>query len=347
MNQAKVFALLAVSLAAFGVNAQDKEIRGAGATFPYPAYVAWGKANEAVTGVRLNYQSIGSSAGIKQIQSRAVDFGASDMPLKAAELDAGELVQFPTLIGGAVPFVNLPGVEPGAMKLTGPVLADIFLGKITKWNDPRIVALNKSLPLPATDIGVRTRSDGSGTTFLWTHYLSQVSEEWKKRVGEGSSVSWPVGLAGKGNEGVLQNVKMLPGTIGFAELSYVAKSKLADVQLENRNGQFVRAGKASFAAAASGADWNAENRFAMILTNQPHDGAWPVTGASYVLMPRKAANAKVARNVLTFIHSGYTNVALQASPDWQYVAIPAPVVSRITEMWSKTITGPKGEAVWP
>jgi len=327
--------------------AQVKEITGAGATFPYPAYATWGKAYEAKTGIRITYQTIGSGGGIKQIQAGLVDFGATDMPLQASELDASGLVQFPTLIGGAVPVVNVPGVAAGKLKLSGKLLADIFLGKITRWNDPAITVLNPGVALPQMDIGVRHRTDGSGTTFLFTNYLSQLSAEWKTKVGEGTSVAWPVGLGGKGNEGVLQSVKMFPGSIGYVELSYAVKANMADVLLQNSSGNFVRANRASFTAASTTATWNPENRFYLILTNQPQPEAWPITGASYILVKSKQRDTKLAKSLLAYFQWGFSEAGRNAIHELDYVALPDSVIVKIAGTWSKSIKGPTGDTVWP
>jgi phosphate transport system substrate-binding protein len=336
-----------LALGSTAAMAQVKQIRGAGATFPYPAYSAWAKAYQAKSGTQLDYQAIGSGGGLKQIQAGLVDFGATDRPLTPADLDANGLTQFPTVIGGAVPIVNVPGIGAGALRLTGKLLADIYLGKVNRWNDPAIQAINPELKLPAMDIGVRHRVDSSGTTFLFTNYLSQVSEEWKKRVGEGTSVSWPIGLGGKGNEGVLLNVKMLPGSIGFVELSYAMTANVPDVLLQNQSGAFVRASRASFTAAAAAATWDAETRFYQILTNQAQADAWPITGASYVLVKTKQADAKTGKALLSFFQFGISAGGREAMRDLTYATLPDTAVIKITEAWSKSVRGPGGAAIWP
>jgi phosphate transport system substrate-binding protein len=246
---------LAVAALAFGVVAQAAEITGAGATFPYPIYAKWAEAYKAKSGTSLNYQSIGSGGGIKQIQNKTVDFGASDMPLKPEDLDKDGLIQFPTVIGGDVPVVNLQGVKPGELKLTGPVLADIYLGKVTKWNDPAIMKLNPGVKLPDTEITVVHRSDGSGTTFIWVNYLSKMSAEWKQKVGEGTSVAWPAGVGGKGNEGVASYVQRVKGTIGYVEYAYALQNKMTYAQMQNKDGNFVSPSSETFKVAAAGAEW--------------------------------------------------------------------------------------------
>src|SRR5499427_516985 len=260
------------------------DITGAGATFPYPIYAKWAEAYKAKTGVGMNYQSIGSGGGIAQIKAKTVDFGATDAPLKPDDLKAAGLMQFPAIIGGIVPVVNIEGVAPGAMKLTGPVLADIYLGKIKSWNDPAIVALNPTLKLAADPITVVRRSDGSGTTFNFTDYLSKVSDEWKTKVGSSTAVAWPEGVGGKGNEGVAAYVQRIKGSIGYVEYAYAKKNKMAYGAVQNRDGQFVQPEDAAFQAAAAGADWKSAPGFGAILTNQPGKSSWPITGASFILM---------------------------------------------------------------
>src|SRR3954465_12290257 len=268
-------AALSLGLATMAVAA---DITGAGATFPYPIYAKWAEAYRAKTGVGLNYQSIGSGGGIKQILAKTVDFGASDAPLEPAQLEKEGLVQFPTVMGGVVPVFNLDGIKPGGLRLSGPVLADIYLGKITRWNAPAIAALNKDVKLPDQDITVVARSDGSGTTFIFTNYLSKVSADWKSKAGNNTSVKWPAGVSGKGNEGVAAYVQRLPGSIGYVEYAYALQNKLAHAIMQNAAGNFVAPDDATFKAAAAGAEWN-KSAFYEILTNQQGKEAWPITGA--------------------------------------------------------------------
>ena len=261
---------IAATSVAFGLStASAVDITGAGATFPYPIYAKWAEAYKQKTGVGMNYQSIGSGGGIKQIQNKTVDFGATDMPLKPEDLEKDGLVQFPTVIGGDVPVVNLEGVKPGELKLTGPVLADIYLGKITRWSDAAIAKLNPGAKLPDTDITVVHRSDGSGTTFIWVNYLSKMSPEWKQKVGEGTSVAWPTGVGGKGNEGVASYVQRVKGSIGYVEYAYALQNKMTYTQVQNRDGNFVSPSSDTFKAAAAGADWSKAPGYYLVLTDQP------------------------------------------------------------------------------
>ncbi|HZW13766.1 MAG TPA: phosphate ABC transporter substrate-binding protein PstS, partial [Noviherbaspirillum sp.] len=277
--------------AAFGVTSVGAaDITGAGATFPYPIYAKWAEEYKKATGIGLNYQSIGSGGGIKQIKAKTVDFGASDMPLKADELEKEGLMQFPAVMGGVVPILNVDGIAPGQLKLTGAVLADIYLGKITKWNDQQIASLNAGVKLPAEDITAVHRADGSGTSFLFTDYLSKVSADFKSTVGVGTAVKWPTGVGGKGNEGVAANVQRIKNSIGYVEYAYAKRNKLSHVQLKNRDGQFVQPDDVTFKAAAAGAEWNKTPGFAVVLTDQTGKDSWPITGASFILMHKVQAN---------------------------------------------------------
>jgi phosphate transport system substrate-binding protein len=271
---------IAMALMTGSVLAED--VTGAGATFPAPVYAKWASAFNIATKVRINYQSVGSGAGIKQIKAKTVDFGASDLPLKDEELSKEGLVQFPTVIGGVVPVVNIKGITPGQIKMTGEVLGNIYLGKITKWNDPALVALNPGVPLPDAAIAPVRRADGSGTSFIFTNYLSKVNADWKAKVGEGAAVNWPTGAGGKGNEGVSAFVQRLPNSIGYVEYSYAKQNKMSHVALKNAAGNYVQPDDATFKAAASGADWT--KSFYQILTDQPEKNAWPITGATFILM---------------------------------------------------------------
>jgi phosphate transport system substrate-binding protein len=310
------------------------DLTGAGATFPYPIYAKWADAYKKATGVGLNYQSIGSGGGIRQITARTVDFGASDMPLKPEALDKYNLLQFPTVIGGDVPVVNLKAVQAGQLKLSGPVLADIFLGKIRKWNDAAIAALNPGLSLPATDVNVVHRSDGSGTTFIWTNYLSKVSAEWKSRVGEGTSVNWPVGVGGKGNEGVAQYVQRIDGAIGYIEYAYVLQNKMAYAQMKNRDGAFVAPSARAFAAAAAGADWKAAPGMYLILTDAPGKDAWPIAGATFILMQKTQEKPESGKELLKFFEWAYEKGDRMAE-DLDYVPVPDSVVRLIRSSWKQ------------
>jgi len=321
------------------------EITGAGATFPYPIYAKWADAYKAQTGVGMNYQSIGSGGGIKQIKARTVDFGASDMPLTPEELNKEGLLQFPAIVGGVVPVVNLEGVAPGQLRLTGRVLADIFLGNIKNWNDPALAALNPDIKLPASAITVVRRADGSGTTFVFTDYLSQVSSEWKSRVGEGTSVSWPVGVGGKGNEGVAAYVQRIKGSIGYIEYAYAKKNKMGHTQMQNRAGRVVQPDDESFAAAAANARWDKAPGFYELLTDQPGVNSWPMTGASFILVHKAPSDAAKATAVLAFFDWAFKNGGGMAS-ELDYVAMPAGVVKLIEDAWRTQIKSASGAAVW-
>jgi phosphate transport system substrate-binding protein len=338
-------ALVGAAVLAMLGSAQAATISGAGATFPYPIYAKWADAYKEKSGVALNYQSIGSGGGIKQIKKNTVDFGASDMPLKPEELDQAGLTQFPTVMGGVVPVVNLNGIKAGDMKLTPAALADIYLGKIKKWNDPALVKLNPRLNLPDKAINVVHRSDGSGTTFIFTHYLSQVSPEWKTNVGENTSVEWPVGIGGKGNEGVANYSKQIDGSIGYVEYAYALQNKLAHALLQNSAGQFVAPDSGSFQAAAANADWAHAPGMYLLLTNQPGDKSWPITGATFILMYKKQVKPETAREVLKFFNWAYANGDEMAS-QLDYVPMPDSVVALIKAMWKKDITGPDGKPIF-
>jgi len=325
-----VLALAACAAASFGASVSAQEITGAGASFPAPIYAKWASEYNKSTGVKVNYQSIGSGGGIKQIDSKTVDFGASDMPQTDEVLRGKGQVQFPTVIGGVVPVVNIKGIEPGQLKLTGQVLGDIFLGKVAKWNDPALKALNPGLALPDTAIAPVRRADGSGTTFIFTNYLSKVNAEWKSKVGEGTAVNWPLGAGGKGNEGVSAFVSRLPNSIGYVEYSYVKQNKMTYAVMENAAGVFVKPDEEAFKAAAAGADWN--KSFYQILTNQSGKAAWPISGATFILMHAKQDKAANAAEVLKFFNWAYTNGSKLAA-DLDYVPLPASVVGTIQKSW--------------
>jgi phosphate transport system substrate-binding protein len=267
-----------------GSASQAQEMTGAGATFPAPLYSKWADAYNKATGARLNYQSVGSGAGLNQIRAKTVDFGASDMPLTDEQLAKDGLVQFPTVIGGVVPVVNIKGINPGQIKLTGQVLGDIYLGKITKWNDPALTALNPGVPLPDADVAVVRRADGSGTSFLFTNYLSKVNADWKAKVGEGTAVNWPTGAGGKGNEGVAAFVNRLPNSIGYVEYAYVKQNKMTYALLKNKDGNYAAPDDLNFKAAAANADWS--KTFYQVLTEQPGKDSWPLTGATFIMMQK-------------------------------------------------------------
>jgi phosphate transport system substrate-binding protein len=321
------------------------DMTGAGATFPYPIYAKWAEMYKKSTGNGLNYQSVGSGAGIKQIKARTVDFGASDMPLKAEELNESGLVQFPAIMGGVVTVVNLDGVTPGQLKLTGPVIGDIYLGKITKWNAPEIAALNPGVKLPAADITVVHRADGSGTSFLFTDFLSKTNPDFKAKVGSGTAVKWPVGVGGKGNEGVAANVQRIKGGIGYVEWAYAKKNKMSHTQLKNKDGVFLQPDDESFKAAAANADWAKTPGFGVVLTDQAGKTAWPITGASYILMHKNQPDGAKGKEVLKFFDWAYKNGA-PAAAELDYVPMPASVTKLVQDSWKANIKDASGKAVW-
>jgi phosphate transport system substrate-binding protein len=304
---------------------------GAGASFPAPLYSKWASDFNKATGAKINYQSVGSGAVIKQIDAKTVDFGASDMPLSDEELKSKGLMQFPTVIGGVVPVINIQGIKPGELKVSGQVLGDIYLGKITKWNDPAIKALNPSLALPDAAIATVRRADGSGTTFLFTNYLSKVNPEWKTKVGDGTAVNWPNGAGGKGNEGVAAFVNRLPNSIGYVEYAYVKQNKMTYAQLQNKDGSFVSPDDSAFKAAAAGADWS--KTFYQVLTDQPGKESWPITGATFILMHKAQDKPAQAATTLRFFDWAYKNGDKTAA-DLDYVPMPDKVKSVIVVAWS-------------
>ena len=323
--------LIAVATFAVASLSYAQNVTGAGATFPAPLYSKWADAYNKATKVQVNYQSVGSGAGIKQIISKTVDFGASDKPLTDEELAKDGLLQFPTVIGGVVPVVNIKGINPGQIRLTGLLLADIYLGKITKWNDPAIKAINRDVPLPDSLIAVVRRADGSGTSFLFTNYLSKVSPDWKSRVGEGTAVNWPTGTGGKGNEGVSAFVQRLENSIGYVEYSYAKQNKMSYVLIGNREGKFVAPEDDSFKAAAANADWN--KSFYQVLTEQVGDKAWPITGATFILMHKVQDKPEQASSVLKFFSWGYDNGDKMAE-ELDYVPMPKAVKDMVAKQWS-------------
>lgn len=340
-----VISLTAVSTLAFASVSSATDITGAGATFPYPIYAKWAEAYKAQGGGNMNYQSIGSGGGIKQITAKTVDFGASDMPLKPEELEKNGLMQFPTVIGGVVPVINVNGIAAGQLKLDGTTLADIYLGKITKWNDPAIAALNKDMKLPEDNITVVHRSDGSGTSFIFTNYLSKVSADWKANVGEGTAVSWKAGTGGKGNEGVASYVQRIKGAIGYVEYAYALQNKMTSVQMKNHEGQFVVANEDSFKAAAAGAHWDKAPGFYEILTDEAGKGAWPISGATFILIHKAQEKPESAKEVLKFFDWAYSNGGKLAG-DLDYVTMPDSVVKLIHAAWKAQIKDSTGKALW-
>lgn len=309
----------------------QQEVTGAGASFPAPLYSKWASDYNKATGVRVNYQSVGSGAGLRQIEAKTVAFGASDMPLKEEDLQAKGLLQFPTVIGGVVPVINVKGIAPGQLKLTGQVLGDIFLGKITKWNDAALKALNPNLALPDADIAPVRRADGSGTTFVFTNYLSKVNPEWKTKVGEGTAVNWPVGSGGKGNEGVAAFLGRLPNSIGYVEYAYVKQNKMSYALLQNAAGNFVAPEEDAFKAAAAGAVW--PKSFYLILTNQPGAATWPITNPTFILMRKAQDNTVNATTSLKFFDWVYKNGDKTAG-DLDYVSLPDTVKDTVRKSWS-------------
>jgi phosphate transport system substrate-binding protein len=321
------------------------EITGAGASFPHPIYAKWAESYQVKTSVKLNYQASGSGAGIKQISNRVVDFGASDMPLKPEELDKKGLMQFPTVVGGVVPVVNIPGIEAGKLVLDGETLANIYLKKITKWDDPAIVKLNPDLKLPSASITVVHRSDGSGTTFIFTDYLGKVSKEWADKVGANTAVKWPTGVAGAKNAGVASYVKTIKHSIGYVELAYATQNNLAYTAMINKEGASVQPTIESFQAAAKHADWANAPGFYEILTNEPGKDSWPIAGATFILMYKEQANAATAKEVLKFFDYAYKSGDLSAKA-LDYVPLPDNVVELIQTTWKEKMKAKDGSAVW-
>jgi phosphate transport system substrate-binding protein len=328
-----------------GAAGAGQSISGAGATFPAPLYARWAETYRTQTGMTLNYQAIGSGGGIKQINAGTVDFGASDKPLKPAELDTGGLYQFPTVVGGVVLVMNLPGVQPGQLKLTGPLLADIYLGKIKSWSDPKIATLNSSVKLPNLAITVVHRADGSGTTFLYTTYLAAKSPDWSQQVGANDAVKWPAGIGGKGNDGVAAFVKQTPGAIGYVEYAYASQNNMTYADMQNRDGAFVAPTSEAFAASAAGADWaNAPGNY-LLLIDQPGDKAWPITGATFILMHKQQTNPATGKAVLAFFDWAYKN-GDAAADQLHYVSLPGPVKDMVRKQWADTIKSKDGAALY-
>jgi phosphate transport system substrate-binding protein len=322
--------------------AMAQDVTGAGASFPAPIYAKWADAYNKASGARINYQSVGSGAGIRQIKAKTVDFGASDMPLADDELAKDGMIQFPTVIGGVVPVVNIKGISAGQVKLTGAVLGDIYLGKITKWNDPALTALNAGVALPDADIAVVRRADGSGTSFIFTNYLSKVNAEWKAKVGEGTAVNWPTGAGGKGNEGVSAFVQRLPNSIGYVEYAYAKQNKMSHVQLRNKDGAFVQPTDTAFKAAAAGADWS--KSFYQILTEQPGKDSWPLTGATFILMYKQQDKPVNASNSLKFFDWAYAN-GDKTADELDYVPLPATVKDLVRKQWADNLKDAAGKPI--
>lgn len=331
---------LTITTSAFAV-----DITGAGATFPYPIYAKWAESYNVKTGVKLNYQSIGSGGGIKQITNKTVDFGASDKPLTPEALEKAGLIQFPAVVGGVVPVVNIPGVANGDLRLTGEVLANIFLKKITKWNDAAIKTLNPTLALPDLAITVVHRSDGSGTTFIFANYLGKVSKEWATKVGADTSVAWPTGVGGKGNEGVASYTQRIKGSIGYVEYAYAKENNLPAATLQNGDGEFVKPSLESFQSAAKFAKWESAPGFYEILTNEPGKTTWPIAGATFILMQKVQLKPENGVEVLKFFDWGYNNGSLMAK-GMDYVPMPADVVKLIQASWKTNLKSKDGAAIW-
>lgn len=337
---ALVAALLSITAVSWAQPAP--EATGAGASFPAPLYAKWASDYHKATGVKINYQSVGSGAGLRQIEARTVDFGASDAPLTDEDLAKKGLVQFPTVIGGVVPVVNIKGIAAGQLRLSGPVLGDIYLGKIKRWNDPAITALNPGLPLPDSSIAPVRRADGSGTSFIFTNYLSKVNAEWKASVGEGTAVKWPTGAGGKGNEGVSAFVQRLPNAIGYVEYAYAKQNKMSYVLLQNKDGQFVAPDDATFKAAAAGADW--ARSFYQVLTEQPGKDSWPISGATFILMHKQQEKPEQAANALKFFQWAFANGDKMAA-DLDYVPLPDSVKNLTRQQWSQALKDASGKAI--
>ena len=342
-----LLAILATAAVAAGAPASfaQRAISGAGATFPYPIYAKWADEYKKKTGIGLNYQSIGSGGGIKQIKAKTVVFGATDMPLPATELEKDGLIQFPTVIGGDVPVVNLPGIKPGELVLDGSTLAQIYLGAIKKWDDAAIKKLNPSANLPSSAIAVVHRSDGSGTTFIFTDYLSKVSAEWKEKVGASTSVKWPTGLGAKGNEGVANQTKQTQGAIGYVEYAYAKQNQMTFVRMINKAGKPVAPNAASFIAAAANADWTGTPGFAVILTNEAGDASWPIAGATFILIHKKPADAAATGAALKFFSWAYDGGGKMAE-ELDYVPMPPKVVAAIRKAWQDNVKDDSGKPLF-
>jgi phosphate transport system substrate-binding protein len=326
-------------------HAEVTQLNGAGATFPYPIYAKWASAYQKATGIKLNYQSIGSGGGIKQIMKKTVDFGASDAPMKPKDLGKHGMIQWPQIMGGVVPVVNLPGIQSGKIRLDGETLADIFLGRIQKWNDKRLTALNPGVDLPSEAITVVHRSDGSGTTFIFTNYLAKVSKSWEKQVGNAKAVAWPAGVGGKGNEGVASYVKRIKGAIGYVEYAYALQNKMTYTLLRNNSGAYVAPTSANFQAAAAGAEWGKAKHYYLILTDQPGTEAWPITGASFIIVYKQAEKPETTAAALKFFDWAFHHGG-QMADELDYVPMPDKVVEMVESTWTQEIHSPDGKPVW-
>ncbi len=336
MRKFSAAALVGMVLVTMATGSSAQDVTGAGATFPAPLYAKWADAYNKATGAKINYQSVGSGAGLRQIRGKTVDFGASDMPLADAELAKDGLVQFPTVIGGVVPVINVRGILPGQLRLTGQVLGDIYLTKIKRWNDPALVALNPGVALPDAAIAVVRRADGAGTTFIFSNYLSKTHPEWKSKVGEGTALDWPGGIGGKGNEGVAQNVQRLPNSIGYVEYSYAKSTRMTHVQMRNAAGNFVQPDDLTFRAAAAAAAW--DKSFFQILTEQPGKDAWPITGATFILMHTRQDKPAAASASLKFFDWALANGDKMAT-ELEYVPLPDAVKAIVRKSWAQIQDG--------
>jgi len=341
---AAAFAAMTLAPLASTTTAQAADITGAGATFPVPIYAKWAEAYKAASGVGLNYQSIGSGGGIRQIRAKTVDFGATDAPVKGEELTRDGMLQVPMVMGGVVPALNVQGIGQRGLRLTGPLLGDIFLGNVKKWNDPKIVALNPGVTLPDASINVVYRSDGSGTTFVWTEYLSMVSDEWKTKIGTNTSVQWPVGVGGRGNEGVSGTVRQIANSIGYVEYAYAKQNNLSYALVQNKAGNFPVPDDSSFQAAAAAADWSSAPGFGISLNNQPAAQAWPIVSATFILMYAKPADPAKSTAALKFFDWAFTN-GDKLALDLEYVPMPAPVKAQVRAAW-KGITDTAGKPIF-
>lgn len=343
--KAIVAAFLAMLLAGLAGPATAQQITGAGATFPAPVYTKWGAAAKPAIGVELNYQAIGSGGGQNQILNRTVDFGASDAPMAPDKLQSGVLLQFPTVMGAVVPIVNIPGVQANSLKLTGPVLADIFLGNITKWNDPKIAALNQGLSLPSLAIAPVHRADGSGTTYVFASYLSAVSPQWKDKVGADTSVSWPAGAGAKGNDGVAATVRNTRGGVGYVENAYATQNKLVTAQLQNKAGHYVSPTMESFIEAAGAGDWANAQNFAVSLINVPGEGAWPIVSPTFILLPKNPKDPVRSANVIKFFDWAYRDGG-EIARQLEYIPLPGAVQDAVRAKWRSEVKGPDGKAIY-
>ncbi|HEY3149557.1 MAG TPA: phosphate ABC transporter substrate-binding protein PstS [Dongiaceae bacterium] len=345
MKLASTLMAAVTALAASACAALAIDLSGAGATFPYPIYAKWADAYKKETGVGLNYQSIGSGGGIKQITAKTVTFGASDMPLKAEDLNKNGLIQFPTVLGGVVPVVNIEGIKPGDIALDGPTLAKIFLGEVKTWNDPAIQKLNPNAKLPSQAIAIVHRSDGSGTTFIFTDYLAKVSADWKSKVGANTAVEWPGGIGAKGNEGVANNVAQTKGSIGYVEYAYAKQNKLTFTKVINKDGKPVEPTAESFTAAAANADWMGTPGFGVILTNEAGAGSWPIAGATFILLHKQPQDPAAASEALKFFAWAYAKGDKMAQ-DLDYVPMPDKVVAAIQKVWATEVKDASGKPLF-